>query len=96
MKVSKAIREIFNEAFIRNELLSHDPSQCNKPLKSRWLGLGTKTEYGPAIDAGLMQFVHTPQKRCNGWLNLTDEGVELFNTLFPSQKGELIEHSSTT
>ena len=44
------------------------------PLKA-WSGLGFKTEYQAALNAGLMEWVYTPHPRCMGWLRLTSKGL---------------------
>jgi hypothetical protein len=50
----------------------------HKPLGEKWLGLGSKTEYAPALDQGLMQWVSVPQRGCQGWLKLTPLGENVF------------------
>lgn len=52
----------------------------DKPLHKAWLGLGYKTDYKAAVDAGLMEWVHgEPQPRCEGWLRLTPTGCAIVN-----------------
>lgn len=51
----------------------------DKPLTdpSAWTGLGFKSDYRAAINAGLMQFIHPYRPRCMGWLKLTDKGAAI-------------------
>jgi hypothetical protein len=75
MKMSIKVERLMNEA-IRRYCLFH----AGEPLRNAWIGLGTATEYKPAIDEGLMIFHDgvKPYKRCMGWLILTDKGTTLF------------------
>jgi hypothetical protein len=46
-------------------------------LETAWTGLGTKTNYKDAIEAGLMAFAHPYSKGCMGWLVLTPLGAKI-------------------
>lgn len=48
-----------------------------KPLNEAWTGLGTYTDYKPAIVADLMTYVHKPNPRCDQWWKLTDKGAAI-------------------
>lgn len=48
-----------------------------KPLSEAWTGLGTYTDYKPAIVADLMTYVHRPNPRCIQWWRLTDRGAAI-------------------
>lgn len=70
MKAS--VRRILEEAIRR--WLSFG---ANKSLETAWTGLGYESEYRPAIEAGLMQWVDKkPVPRQMLWLKLTPAGVE--------------------
>jgi len=60
-----------------------DKWEREKPLTSRWLGLGTEAGYRPVLEKGLMVFHDgkMPPKRCMGWLVLTPKGVEVLESL---------------
>lgn len=47
------------------------------PLAFAWLGLGTYTTYKPAIDAGLMTYVHKPNPGHAQWWKLTEAGERI-------------------
>jgi hypothetical protein len=46
-------------------------------LLRAWTGLGTRSEYRPVIDAGLMQIASCTAPRCIGWWSLTETGAEI-------------------
>jgi len=66
------VRDLLNEA-IRRWLLFGD----GKSLETSWTGLGYPSEYKPVIEAGLMEWIRPPKKRCMGWLRLTSKGTEV-------------------
>ena len=47
----------------------------NEDPLAAWSGLGTRTDYKPALDAGLMEWASAPAPRCMGWLRLTEKGL---------------------
>ena len=50
----------------------------NKSLTEAWTGLGCKTTYKSALNAGLMEWVYGPPKTGTmGWLKLTPKGVDV-------------------
>jgi len=49
-------------------------------LQRAWTGLGTRSEYRPAIDAGLMRgapCTSPPAPGCMGWWSLTETGAQI-------------------
>jgi len=49
-------------------------------LLRAWTGLGTRSEYRPVINAGLMRSAactSSPAPRCTGWWSLTAAGAEI-------------------
>ncbi len=84
--LSAANIRLMNEA-IRRYCLFH----AGESLDFAWIGLGTKSEYRPALDAGLMTFHdgREPYKRCMGWLVLTKKG----QTEFLKMLANLIKNS---
>lgn len=81
MKVKISIKRLLFEAYRRNKM--SDLHEQSKPLKLRWLGLGTYSAYRPVLDAELMNWHdgRKPPKRCMGWLILTPKGIALFKQL---------------
>jgi hypothetical protein len=55
----------------------------DKPAKDVWAGLGTSSQYNPAIKDGYMKWVEflPPMKRQVGWLKLTDSGVDIIEKI---------------
>lgn len=82
--ISVRIERLFLDVYRRNEIISRKGS--NQPLEKRWLGLGTRTTYKSALDAGLMKFESDYPPRCMGWLRLTEKGIALFRELEPELK----------
>jgi len=68
--------DIMLEAVRRHTLNSE--TNRYKSLGEKWLGLGSKSEYQPALTAGLMRWVSIPSRGCQGWLRLTPLGENLF------------------
>lgn len=82
MKLTAAQNRLLFEAFRRNQMdIESKGHEYNKPILSRWLGLGTEAAYRPVLNSGLMRFFdgRTPYKRCMGWLCLTPLGLEVMN-----------------
>jgi hypothetical protein len=51
---------------------------AGEPLDQAWIGLGTASEYKPALESGLMRWAHgKPSVRCLGWLTLTPKGQNI-------------------
>ena len=74
-KISRASHILLEEA-LRRYMCFH--INRDKSLRSAWTGLGYKTNYKPALTAGLMTWVHGPPLRCHkGWLHLTGLGVHI-------------------
>jgi hypothetical protein len=49
-------------------------------LVGAWTGLGTRSEYRAAVDAGLMRgaaCTSPPAPRCTGWFSLTETGAQI-------------------
>ena len=69
------LKELLFEAYRRNQM--GDSFESQKPLERRWLGLGTKSAYRPALEGGYMRFWNgvEPTPRCMGWLVLTEKGI---------------------
>jgi hypothetical protein len=66
-------RRILREALRRWQRLAPPGGDT---LTTAWLGLGYRSEYKPALTAGLMQYVGAPPPpRVMGWLVLTDKGA---------------------
>ena len=77
MKLKRVQKFLLFEAYRRNQI--PDTHEQAKPLGLRWLGLGTASAYREVLDAGLMTWAASvPQKRCMGWLRLTEKGIEVF------------------
>lgn len=71
--MKEAEYRLLKEALFRYLAFHHD-----EPIRWAWTGLGYKTEYKPALDAGLMEWVNgEPLPRVAGWLRLTEAGVEI-------------------
>lgn len=67
--------DLMLEAYRRWVVLGHNEQ---KPLRERWLGLGTESNYRPVLTAGLMQWVEEkPTPRTMGWLKLTEKGEDI-------------------
>ena len=47
----------------------------NKPLTEAWTGLGSMTDYKPALDAGLMVYANSPHPGFSTWWKLTIKGA---------------------
>jgi hypothetical protein len=62
---------------VRRHCLNSETNR-HRSLGEKWLGLGSKSEYQTALTAGLMQWVHTPSRGCQGWLRLTPLGENVF------------------
>jgi hypothetical protein len=86
--MSPDIKSLLFEAYRRNDIA--DSHERSKPMTKRWLGLGTKSAYAPAIKAGIMVFHDgkEPGDRIMGWLCLTDKGLAAYRQL----EGEFAEH----
>ena len=78
MKLTKRQTGLLFEAYRRNDMA--DSHERSKPLRNRWLGLGTEAIYRPVIDGGLMVFHdgRIPPAKYMGWLCLTPRGVDAF------------------
>lgn len=75
---NKRVLGLLFEAYRRNDMARHDSWERQKPLTTRWLGLGTESAYRPLLTAGLMRWHNDrpPPKRCMGWLCLTKQGAK--------------------
>jgi len=67
-------RRLLEEA-LRRYVMFHN----GEPLTEAWTGLGYKTTYRPAVEAGLMEWIHgeEPPDRAPQWLRLTGAGAEI-------------------
>jgi len=53
-------------------------NDLGKTLEQSWTGLGYMTDYKPAIQEGLMDWIHGKyQPRVMDWLHLTPKGVRI-------------------
>jgi hypothetical protein len=86
MVKNNSVLDLLFEAYRRNDM--GDAHEMSKPLHQRWLGLGTKTTYAAALQAGVMTWINgrEPPKRCKGWLVLTEKGVAMFNAHAHAEK----------
>jgi hypothetical protein len=91
-----AAKRLLYEAYRRNDMA--DAHEASKPLRDRWLGLGTAAAYRPVLDEGLMVFHdgRTPPRGCMGWLVLTEEGERLFKLLSSEFEAALERLKRTT
>lgn len=59
----------------------------HKPLDKAWLGLGSPTQYKPAVKAGFMRPLNERETpRALNWYLLTPAGVERYRELFPGSE----------
>ena len=73
MKLTKRQHRILVEALRRHTRFNmHD---LNKPLTEAWTGLGSMTEYRPALDAGLMTCATQLHPGFSVWWKLTTRGA---------------------
>lgn len=73
-KLTNMQKAILLEALRRYTKFHQNPKEL---LNQAWTGLGTRTDYRPVLDAGLMTFVEEPYPRCSQWLRLTDKGTAI-------------------
>ena len=78
--ISKKLRTIMFDAYRRRDILKYK----DIPITQQWLGLGSQSVYRPALEKGLMRWaIEEPPKRCQGWLCITENGLELLDELSP-------------
>jgi hypothetical protein len=75
VKQPMKLKELLFEAYRRMNMFNMPDNK--QSLTDRWLGLGTKTTYLPALKSNLMVWTKgkEPLARCTGWLKLTENGV---------------------
>ena len=75
MKLTRPLKRILFEAYRRSKLFNN--SKRSKSILQQWLGLGSKSAYKSALNAGLMRWWNDklPPKYCTGWLCLTEKGL---------------------
>ncbi len=69
-------RELLTEALRRWQNFG-PPHTGGDTLTTAWTGLGYASQYKPVVDAGLMEFIGKYEKRCLGWLRLTEAGAAI-------------------
>lgn len=71
-----AVRRALEEAARRWKLRRNGDHSGGQTLETAWTGLGNRTAYGEAIEAGYMEWAcGEPAFRCMGWLRLTAKGA---------------------
>lgn len=73
-KLTAQQRRLLTEALRRWQQFNHTGGNT---LTTAWTGLGYASDYKPVVDAGLMEFIGKYEKRCMGWLRLTEAGAAI-------------------
>ena len=82
-RLGNAQHDLLCEALRRFECFAVRRDKCRwtpNDLLRAWTGLGTRSEYRPVIEAGLMRgaaCTSSPAPRCIGWWSLTEAGAEI-------------------
>ena len=65
------------EAILREACRRYLRFHRGSPLTKVWTGLGTATEYAPAVKGGYMARIHDPNRRYLCWWRLTEKGAAI-------------------
>ena len=66
-------------------------------LMEAWTGLGYRSDYKPALEAGLMEWaLHEPAFRCMGWLRLTESGAKIVQAWLDEEVTNGLQQSNDT
>ena len=49
----------------------------SEPIVKVWTGLGSYTTYKSTIDAGFMEYIHSPNPSYIQWFRLTEKGAKI-------------------
>ena len=82
MKYKLTMRQflLLCEAFRRFECFAVRKDNCKwdvKAMQESWTGLGTKSQYIPVSDNGLMKQIHNGQRIGLVWWQLTESGANI-------------------
>ncbi len=68
---------LLREALRRWRMRPRGEHTGGETLTTAWLGLGSKTQYGPALDAGWMNYATMPNPGYATWWRLTNAGAAI-------------------
>lgn len=77
MRLTQNQHWLLCEALRRFECFHRDQKWTIKNLTEAWTGLGSKTNYKPVLNAGLMVIAGTYYKGVSNWFRLTNTGAKI-------------------